>query len=616
MSLPKLPYAQAPFLNPETQRQTRLLQSLLVGLIVVTTLLFLPALASTSPLAAYGLLLAALIVEICSWLLLRNRKHRASAWVLLSGLWGALVAATFFAPASGNLPFVGLTLISAAAGLVLSAPAAFFFAGISSLAGIAYVMADANQVLPAALLALTPQGEFFVTIGICFAAAALTAIVSLGQKEAVATVRAAVEAQAENARELERIRVVLEKQVEERTKDLERRTRYLQAAAEVSRAASANLDPRNLMQVAVDLIMEKFDLYYTGVFLSDPSGEWALLQAGAGEAGKRMIARGHRIRVGSGMIGWSIANAQPRIALDVGWDAVRLATAELPETRSEAAIPLRSRGKVLGAMTVQSDQPSAFGEVEITIFQSLADQLAIALDNARLFSESHQALEQSQRAYRRASGRAWQEFLKSEGAQRVEYRLGQINVETAASSVSPAQLESASHDASRAGAIEKARMQAIQTCRPAICLLEGLQTLFLPVQSREQVVGVLRLTKAPGETQTSWSDDEVELLSTIGAQLGAALDAARLYQDTQRAAAREQITGEVTARIRQTLDMQTVLRTAVEEIQRHLNLPEVVISLTASEEEEPARNPDVTDLLSAANELVPDNGSLPEENTP
>jgi len=218
-------------------------------------------------------------------------------------------------------------------------------------------------------------------------------------------------------------------------------------------------------------------------------------------------------------------------------------------------------------MTVQSDQPSAFGEVEITIFQSLADQLAIALDNARLFSESHQALEQSQRAYRRASGRAWQEFLKSEGAQRVEYRLGQINVETAASSVSPAQLESASHDASRAGAIEKARMQAIQTCRPAICLLEGLQTLFLPVQSREQVVGVLRLTKAPGETQTSWSDDEVELLSTIGAQLGAALDAARLYQDTQRAAAREQITGEVTARIRQTLDMQTVLRTAVEELQ-------------------------------------------------
>jgi GAF domain-containing protein len=321
-----------------------------------------------------------------------------------------------------------------------------------------------------------------------------------------------------------------------------------------------------------------------------------------------MMARGHRIRVGSGMVGWSIANAQPRIALDVGRDAVRLTTAELPETRSEAAIPLRSRGKVLGAMTVQSSQPAAFGEVEITIFQSLADQLAIALDNARLFSESRQALEQAQRAYRQVSGRAWQEFLQAEGAYRVQYRYGQINVATSQDTDEQVIREHADADS----AMENARLQAIQGCQPALCVVDGQPTLFLPVQSRDQVVGVLRLSKAPGDARAAWSDDEIDLLNTISAQLGNALDAARLYQDTQRTAAREQVTGEVTARIRQTLDMQTVLRTAVEEIQRHLNLPEIVISLAAPDETE---LPDVSvtpDILATSDGLASSDKQSPE----
>jgi len=437
------------------------------------------------------------------------------------------------------------------------------------------------------------------------ATAGLTALASFGQKEAVAKVSAAVEPQARSERELERIRAELEDQVVKRTEDLERRTRYLQAAAEVSRAAAANLDPLRLMQTAVDLILEKFDLYYTGVFITDPSGEWAMLQAGTGEAGQRMMARGHRIRVGSGMVGWCIANAQPRIALDVGRDAVRLATAELPETRSEAAIPLRSRGKMLGALTVQSSLPAAFGDVEITIFQSLADQLAVALDNARLFSESRQALDQSQRAYRQASGRAWREFLQAEGARSVQYRYGQVNTQSQESKDGQF-LGSVSAADADARAVENARLKAIQTCRPAQCLIGGQPTLFLPVQNREQVIGVLRLVKARKGSGDDWADDEIDLLSAISVQVGNALDAARLYQDTQRAAAREQVTGEVTARIRQTLDVQTVLRTAAEEIQRHLNLPEVVISLAATDEIEPPETPAELDFPGVAIINTPD----------
>lgn len=605
MSQHSLPHPLIADLNPEVQRQVRLLRSMLQAITVATLLLYVPAVVASNPWIALLVVTALLALEMVAWQLLNRRRHRYAAWTLLGGLWIALSAATFFGPAHGNLPFVGLALISASAGLLLSAPAAVMFALLSSLVGIVYLVSGAYGLLPASVLALTPAGEFIAAIVIFFATAGLTALASLGQKEAVATVSAAVESQARSARELERISAELEDQVVKRTEDLERRTRYLQAAAEVSRAAATNLDPLSLMQTAVDLILEKFDLYYTGVFITDPSGEWAMLQAGTGEAGQRMMARGHRIRVGSGMVGWCIANAQPRIALDVGRDAVRLATAELPETRTEAAIPLRSRGKVLGALTVQSCQSAAFGDVEITIFQSLADQLAVALDNARLFSESRQALDQSQRAYRQASGRAWREFLQAEGARSVQYRYGQVNTQSLESKDGQF-LGTVSAAEADARAVENTRLKAIQTCRPAQCLIGGQPTLFLPVQNREQVIGVLRLVKASEGSGDDWADDEIDLLSAVSVQVGNALDAARLYQDTQRAAAREQVTSEVTARIRQTLDVQTVLRTAAEEIQRRLNLPEVVISLAAPDEIEPPETPTGLEIPGVAIINTPD----------
>jgi nitrogen fixation/metabolism regulation signal transduction histidine kinase len=126
----------------------------------------------------------------------------------------------------------------------------------------------------------------------------------------------------------------LEQRVNERTGELERRSAYLQASTEVGRAASSILDSDQLIRRAVELIRERFDLYYVGLFLVDETREWAVLQAGTGEAGRAMLARGHRLRVGEGMVGWSVAHAQARIALEAEEDAVRKVAPELPETRS------------------------------------------------------------------------------------------------------------------------------------------------------------------------------------------------------------------------------------------------------------------------------------------
>ncbi|HET7091640.1 MAG TPA: GAF domain-containing protein [Anaerolineae bacterium] len=169
---------------------------------------------------------------------------------------------------------------------------------------------------------------------------------------------------------------------------LSRRAVQLQTAAEVSRAASSILNPDELLPRVVDLIRDAFDLYYVGIFLVDLDGQHAALRAGSGEAGRLMLERGHRLAIGdSSMIGWCIAHCEPRVAQDVGGETVRFDNPLLPETRSELALPLVARGDVLGAMTVQSRLASAFSEQDISVLQTMTDQVAHAIANAQLFEQ-------------------------------------------------------------------------------------------------------------------------------------------------------------------------------------------------------------------------------------
>jgi GAF domain-containing protein/HAMP domain-containing protein len=176
------------------------------------------------------------------------------------------------------------------------------------------------------------------------------------------------------------------------------RTRGLQTAAEVSRAATSVLDPDQLMRQTVNLIRDRFGFYYVALFLLDETKRWAVLRAGTGEPGRQMLEASHRLQVGGeSMVGRCTANAEARIALDVGEEAVRFDNPLLPETRSEMALPLISRGQVLGALTVQSTEAGAFFEEDIAVLQTMTDQVANAIENARLFEET-QRLVQRERA--------------------------------------------------------------------------------------------------------------------------------------------------------------------------------------------------------------------------
>jgi len=184
--------------------------------------------------------------------------------------------------------------------------------------------------------------------------------------------------------------------------ELEKLIARFQAAARLSQAASSILTLDELMPQMVDLIRKEFNYYYVGIFLVDQDNQWAVLQAGTGEAGQRMMAAGHKLKVGGqSMIGWCVANAQARIALDVGpakasgtgEEAIRFDNPLLPDTRSELALPLRSRGRILGALTIQSTQHAAFAQEDISVLQPMADQVANAIENARLFQELQATLQ-------------------------------------------------------------------------------------------------------------------------------------------------------------------------------------------------------------------------------
>jgi GAF domain-containing protein/HAMP domain-containing protein len=362
--------------------------------------------------------------------------------------------------------------------------------------------------------------------------------------------------------ELSKLYRDLEQRVTDRTRELKRRSAYLEAAAEVGHAATSILETDALIRRAVELIRDQFDLYYVGLFLLDGAGEWAVLRAGTGDAGQAMLARRHRIRVGEGMIGWSVAHAQPRVALEAGEDAVRLATAELPETRSEAAIPLRSRGQILGALTVQDTQPGAFDRDTIAVLQTMADQVGVALDNARLFTESQLALEASRRAYGELSRQAWRELLFARPEWGYTY---------AHDSIVPAEGEPRPemHQAAHT-------RQSVRGCDPE------QDTLAVPLRVRDSVIGALSFEKV--EADKTWTREEIALMEILVDQMGQALESARLYRDTQRRVERERLTSEVTARMRETLDLETVLKTAVQEVRQAMGLREVVVRLVPEAE--------------------------------
>lgn len=348
----------------------------------------------------------------------------------------------------------------------------------------------------------------------------------------------------------------LESQVAERTRELERKAIQIQTAAEVARDASAAQDLDSLLNNAVDLINERFGFYHAAIFLLDEFDEYAVLRASNSEGGRQMVALSHKLKVGEvGIVGDTTQTGKPHIALDVGADAAHFAHPLLPETRSEMALPIRVGDRIIGALDIQSKEQGAFDDEDIAVLQVLADQLAVAIRNIQLLTEVQQTVGELQMAYGEYTHRTWQEW--SQRAHSVSgYRYRDKIIESVVEQ-SPEAIKAWENE------------QTFTTTS------EKYNTLAVPIKLRGETMGVIDLHLEGGTV----SQDMPRLIDDIAESLGLALDNARLLDETRRRAAREQLTSKVTAHIRETLHIDTIIKTAADEIRQALDLPEVAISL-------------------------------------
>ncbi|MFN2108234.1 MAG: GAF domain-containing protein, partial [Anaerolineae bacterium] len=336
-----------------------------------------------------------------------------------------------------------------------------------------------------------------------------------------------------------------------------------------SRVTTSILTLDELLPQAVDLIRERFDLYYAGIFLVDESQRWAILRAGTGEAGRLLLARNHRLEVGgASMIGMCVAQGEARITFDTQREALHRRNLLLPETRSELALPLFSRGRAIGAMTIQDTHPGAFTEEDITTLQTMADQLANAIENARLLRRMEQNMHELELATGQLTQESWRNFLENyRNTFGYRYRLVDVEPVTELSPEAQAALQQqktvatsiVSESAAEVGE-EAAQMQG---------------ALSVPIRVRNEVLGVLNLRFDDPEV----SPETIVLVEQVAARLGAALESARLLEESRRTATREQIAAQAISGMRERLDVEAVLRNAARELRDALDLSRVSVRL-------------------------------------
>ena len=338
----------------------------------------------------------------------------------------------------------------------------------------------------------------------------------------------------------------LEQRVAERTADLQQRTIQLQTAAQVARDAAEIRDVGTLLDTTVRLISERFGFYHAGIFLLDEAGEYAVLRAASSEGGQRMLARGHKLKVGQvGIVGYVAGSAQPRIALDVGEDAVFFDNPDLPHTRSEMALPLRVRGRVIGVLDVQSTAGGAFGGEDVAILQTMADQLALALENARLLEETQRALNELRVLYGEYVRRGWERL-----GQMPAFEYDRVQVMPV-----PPRADPLLEEAVRSGqVVSRAAGDG------------GGTALVAPLRLGEQVIGAIALEETEGGRM--WSEDEIELVQAVSEQVARALESARLYQMEQERRRIADALRDMSRVVSSTLDLQQVIDRLLDQLGR------------------------------------------------
>ena len=364
----------------------------------------------------------------------------------------------------------------------------------------------------------------------------VSAIIAIGlhsfQDEFAKTQRAAQQ----SLEALRSERASLEERVEERAAGLTRKTEQLRAISYISRQTADAQDLASLLDTLAHLISDQFGFYHTGIFLHNENGNQVALQAVSSEGGKRVLEQGRSHAVGApGLIGSVAAQKKPRIVLDGGEGAVIFNNPDLPLTRSQIALPLLIRNKLLGVLDIQSDMPQAFNAEDLDILQTLSDQVAIAIENARLLDETQAAMTQLEALTSLRTHEAWFQKL---------------------------------HERSRAFTYTPLGLRAEKSSPSSD------NNISAPIILRGRKIGSISIARK-GEGQ--WSKLDEGLLEEVAAQVGLAVDNIRLLEEATQRARQEQTVGKLANQFSQSLDLDTLLQTAAHELAQLPDVSEVSV---------------------------------------
>ena len=347
----------------------------------------------------------------------------------------------------------------------------------------------------------------------------------------------------------------LEGRVSERTEELEianerntHRANQFEAITRVAQTIRSTQTLESLLPLITVTISEQFDFYHVGIFLLDTRREYAVLVAANSEGGKKMLERNHSLLVGgTGIVGFVTHSGQPRVALNVGLDSAYFNNPDLPDTLSEIALPLRIGSEIFGALDVQSKRTNAFTQEDISILSTLADQVSIAIQNARSYQQTREALAQAEASSIQLSGQQWKQFLVSQDIKGFTF-----------------------------DGVDLKQVTQSDKQRP--------HSLAIPLTLRGAKIGSIKLNSS--DPDRMWTDDEIAMVQAAAERTSLALESARLLQEAQKRATKERVIGEISAKIGSSSNIESILQTAIQELGNTLPGTDIAIQFKNSQETE------------------------------
>src|SRR5258706_3567451 len=359
----------------------------------------------------------------------------------------------------------------------------------------------------------------------------------------------------------------LEQRVAERTRDLERRTLELETISDVVREIAIIRDMNTLLNVSVNLIRERFNYYHTGIFLLDERGEYAILRAGSGAGAQRMLEQRYKLKISEiGALGATLRGGQIYISSNMQNDNALGRSQFLPETISEIILPLQVFNVTIGALDIHSNKPVNFDEQDTHTLKLLADQLAAAIENAQLVQQVEGTVGQLNKAYRSQTQQAWQTAVGERQISSYEYDGKQVrSIPDNLPEELMRQLES--------GEAVVVPGDSEDDYKPG----ETKNTLLIPLMVLSQLIGVIGLEQdEPGHI---WTNEEITVAQAAANRTALTLENARLLEESQRRALKERTISEATARIGTTLNVENILQSTIEELERVLGNSEIVLQI-------------------------------------